>query len=295
VSVSLSIVINTLGAEPSAVARALESTGAAVGAQEVLLLGGDLDDAALQRAIGPHQANLRHVPASGLSRGEARNAAVAAAQGRYLVIVDPGERLAPDALERHVTALDGADAETVASYGRTAIHRGVHVRLRPDHGRGGQILKRLVKDKYVLASSACVVWRREALLSTPFPHFESDAAARLGVAVELSRRGGAFAFHPAVVAERDLERLDPEALHELVKIFLGLLYAPEPLPEKLEQRVRFRLARHLVAIGKHHYRGEDFKRAGSFFDQAVKAVPNYFKGRRYQFLNFVKRKVTERP
>ena len=29
-------------------------------------------------------------------------------------------------------------------------------------------------------------------------------------------------------------------------------------------------------------------KAGRFFDEAVKAAPAYFKGRRYQFLNFVK-------
>ena len=159
---SVSIVINTLGATPDAVARALESIGVTPPKHEVLLLGGDLNDPAWQRAIGPHKANLRHLPAAGLSPSEARNHAVAEADTPYLIVVDPGERLASDALTRHVAALDEADDDTVASYGRTAIHRGVHVRMRPDTGRGGQILKRLIKDKHVLASSACVMASRRA-------------------------------------------------------------------------------------------------------------------------------------
>ena len=79
---SVSIVINTFGATPDAVARALESIGVAPPDHEVLLLGGDLEDPAWQRAIGPHKAHLRHVPAVGLSPSEGRNAAVAAGTKR---------------------------------------------------------------------------------------------------------------------------------------------------------------------------------------------------------------------
>ena len=83
---SVSIVINTLGATPDAVARALESIGVTPPKHEVLLLGGDLNDPAWQRAIGPHKANLRHLPAAGLSPSEARNHAVAEADTPYLIV-----------------------------------------------------------------------------------------------------------------------------------------------------------------------------------------------------------------
>jgi hypothetical protein len=73
-----------------------------------------------------------------------------------------------------------------------------------------------------------------------------------------------------------------------VKTFVALLYGANKLDERLEARVRFRLARNLVALGKHHYRKGDHARAGKLFGEAVKAVPSYFKGRRYQFMNFLR-------
>ena len=37
---------------------------------------------------------------------------------------------------------------------------------------------------------------------------------------------------------------------------------------------------------------ESEKKAHWFFDEALKAAPSYFKGRRYQFMNFVKNTIT---
>jgi hypothetical protein len=110
------------------------------------------------------------------------------------------------------------------------------------------------------------------------------------VALRLARLGD-FVFHPAVVAERQAEVVTLGGLEELVKVLIGVLYSGSPLDEKVEARARFRLARHLVAMGKIHYRNEDHKLAGNFFDEALKAAPAYFKGRRYQFMNFVKNTI----
>jgi hypothetical protein len=100
-----------------------------------------------------------------------------------------------------------------------------------------------------------------------------------------------FLFLPDTVAHTERRLDDVPALEEQVKVFVSLLYGAHKLDERVETRVRFRLARHLVALGKHHYRKGDHARAGRLFGEAVKAVPSYFKGRRYQFMNFMKRVI----
>jgi len=280
----VSVVVVAEGHEPAQVARALESVQRQVEDRELIVVGGDPEAA----EVAPLLGDARHVSAEG-GPARARNAGVAVGAAPLVSVVEGGERLAADALARHLAALDEGDA--VASYGRTAVHDGDRVRMRPEQGRGGRVSSRLIKDKHLVASSAAFVWRRAALAGAPYATvYETPGALRLALALRLAERGE-FVFHPAVVAETDHEPPGLETLEEVVKIMLGLLYAPEPLDEKLEGRARFRLARHLVAIGKIHYRRGDHRKAGNFFDEAVKAAPAYFKGRRYQFLNFLKRRV----
>lgn len=250
---------------------------------EVLLLGDAPADA-------PLDASIRRVPAAGLPPHEARNAAVVEARAPFLLVVEAGERLAPDAVARHVEALAAAPA--VASWGRTAVHGRDRVRLRPDRGRGGRVLDRVVEDKHLVASTACLCWRKDALGPAPFEALRAPAALRLGLAVRAARRGE-WLFQPVVTAERDAPDATGAAdLEDIVRALVGLLYGAEPLAPKLEARARHRLARALVSLGKHHYRNGDHRRAGKFFDEAVRAAPADFKGRRYQFMNFVKNVLT---
>jgi hypothetical protein len=81
---------------------------------------------------------------------------------------------------------------------------------------------------------------------------------------------------------------DLGVLEELVKVLVMVLYGFEPLRERSEHKLRKRLARQLVALGKYHYRRERTEVAGRYISEAVRIAPAYFKGRRYQFLNFVK-------
>jgi glycosyltransferase involved in cell wall biosynthesis len=272
------------GEDPSGFSAALESARGQVDGAE-LLAAGAVTSGPVADAIAPLGGEVRAVAAEGAAA--ARNAGVTAARGEFVVVLDGHERLASGALARHLEGLRG-EPQRVASYGRVAIHRG-RVRIRPEQGKGGHVLGRLLKDRHLIPAAGALVWRRAALGEAPFdPAYSSSAALRLDLALKLSRLDGGFVFHPVVVAEREPEEQGLTELEELVKVFLGILYGPEALSESREQRARFRLARQLVAMGKHHYRAGDHKRAGRFFDEAVKAAPGYFRGRRYQFLNFVR-------
>ncbi|MBX3466017.1 MAG: glycosyltransferase [Planctomycetes bacterium] len=280
---SVSILIVAPAGEEERARRALASARGQAGDPELLLVG-DAD-------LGDDAAGVRRVGAG--AGAAARNEALAAATGEFVVVVEAHERLAPDAVARHLAALEAA-TDAVASYGRTAIEEDGRVRLRPDAGRSGRVLARLIHDKHLIASSACALWRKAALGPAPYVEtYRSVPALRLAFALKAAQ-AGEFVFHPTVVAERDAERSDLAGLEELVRVFLTVLYAPERLEEKAEHRARMRLARQLVAIGKHHFRQGDHRRAGKFFDEAVKAAPAYFKGRRYQFMNFVARNVLTR-
>lgn len=266
--------------------RALASARAQAGSPELLLLADD--------SIAGVDADVTRLSTTGAPSAAARNEALASARGELVMIIEGHERVAPGALAQHLEAL-AATPSAVASYGRTAVQESDRLQLRPDSGRSGRILPRLIHDKHLIDASAAVLWRRAALGAAPYADgFASLAAMRVGVALQVARKGGEFVFLPALVAERDAERQDLAALEELVRVFLSLLYGPDALDDKAEQRARKRLARQLVAIGKHHFRQGDHKRAGKFFDEAVKAAPSYFKGRRYQFMNFVARNVLSR-
>ncbi|MDC3378735.1 glycosyltransferase [Planctomycetota bacterium] len=282
---SVSVVIVAQGAKPDQLVAAFGSLPESD--CELIVVGDPF--AAPELAAWKDQAKV--VTAGETPAGQ-RNAAVNAATGDLVVVVNGHESLAPEALTRHAEAL-AADPNAVASYGRTAVHEEGHdVRLRPEKGRGGHVVSRLVKQKHLVASQACLVWRRGTLSEAPFrAESTTPAALRLGLALDLAAKGE-FVFVGEQVAERISEPLDLVALEELVKVFLGILYSPDSLDDKLEQRARFRLARHLVAMGKQYYRAEDYRLAGKFFDEALKAAPSYFKGRRYQFLNFVKNTIS---
>jgi hypothetical protein len=283
---TVSILVVAQPNEAERALRALASARVQPGGPELVLLADE--------SITGVDPDVRVLRAPGAPTAAARNEALAGLRGERVMIVEGHERLTPDALAQHLEALAGAP-DAVGSYGRTAVQERDRVQLRPDSGRSGRILSRLIHDKHLLGASAAALWRREALGAAPFDDgYRSVAATRLAMALRVARAGGEFVFVPAVVAERDAEGQDLEGLEELVRVFLSLLYGPDPLDEKAEQRARMRLARQLVAIGKHHFRQGDHRRAGKFFDEAVKAAPSYFKGRRYQFMNFVARNVLSR-
>jgi len=307
--VRLSLIVVADGT-PEQVRAALESacsarTAARCAAQCEILVAGASEEAGdpMAEALSGFAGDFRSIQGSLTEPGPLLNGALAAARGAYVLMIEAHERISAGALDRHLEALEG-EPELVASYGRTAVQRGGQVRVRPEHGKGGPVFNRLLKEKHLVSSTASLVWRRDALVNgaEPFPGVErrsasrgvpacadycSPAARRLDLCFKLASRGE-FTFHPAVVAERSDETLEIPALKELVKVLLGVLYGHASLEEKPEQRARFRLARHLVAIGKLYYRAEDYRHAKTFFDEALKAAPGYFKGRRYQFLNFVK-------
>jgi hypothetical protein len=221
-----------------------------------------------------------------------RNAGVQLAQGAYLCVLEPSEKLVGDeVLARQVAALE-ADPTAVAVYGRTAVDEAPGlVLVRPERGRGGWILRRLVQHKGLIASSASVVWRRSLLPARPWDESYRTPPGLLLALLVSESKDHPFLFSPDTVARAEKRKEDVAVLEEQVKVFVSLLYGPKQLEERLDARVRFRLARHLVALGKHHYRQGDHARAGRLFGEAVKAVPSYFKGRRYQFMNFMKRVI----
>jgi hypothetical protein len=233
-------------------------------------------------------ARLVSAPA-GATPAALRNAGIAAATGRYVCVIEPGESLAAkDVLARQAAALD-AETSAIASYGQTLVETPNGApRARPERGRGGWILRRVVQHKTHVASSACILWRRDMLPAAPYDESYRTPAGMLLALLVTTSRDHPFLFQQLVVAHAAPRREDLASLEEYVKVFVALLYGATKLDERLEARVRFRLARHLVALGKHHYRKGDHARAGRFFGKAVEAVPSYFKGRRYQFMNFLK-------
>jgi hypothetical protein len=239
------------------------------------------------------KAHVVRLPADS-SPAAVRNAGVQVARGPYFVVIEPPDVLVgKDVLARHVAALE-ADKTAVAIYGRTEVVENGTTRVRPERGRGGWILRRLVQHKGLIASSASVVWRRSMLRAAPFEEsYRTPGGLLLSLLVSASK-DHPFLFLPDAVARTDKRADDLSVTEEQVKVFVALLYGATRLEERLEARVRFRLARHLVALGKHHYRKGDHARAGRLFGEAVKAVPSYFKGRRYQFMNFLKG-VISRP
>jgi hypothetical protein len=218
-----------------------------------------------------------------------RNEALRAATSPYVCLIEPGERLeGADSLASSGALLE-QDSSPAACYGRTLVEEKGAPRAIPERGRGGRILRPLVQYKSFIVSSASVVWRRDVVLREGFSDsYRTPQGLHLALLAEVGRERN-FVFRPATTAAVAAPLRDELAtLEEKVKIFVALLYGAIRLDERIEVRVRFRLARHLVALGKHHYRQGDHVRAGKLFGEAVKAAPSYFKGRRYQFMNFLK-------
>jgi len=63
-----------------------------------------------------------------------------------------------------------------------------------------------------------------------------------------------FTEHPVLSLPRMRWPGDLIDLEEMVRVFVGIVFGPESLEEKVEQRARFRLARHLVAIRNPGFR-----------------------------------------
>lgn len=277
----VTIVVDLHGAAGAEARRAVESA-CAQGAQEVVAIG-EAEQAPALEGLEVGAALGEATPA------QARNAAVAGAAAEAVLVLGGHEWLAPDAVARLAAAL-GSDADAGAAYGKTGVHRtNDRLRVFPDAGREDSMFGHLLRDKHLVAASGALLWRRDAAPPTPYADYCTLPALRLAHVLEVGRTGRRFAFVDDVVVERAVEALDAAAQEELIKVVVAVLFGAEPLDEELEARARFRLARHLVALGKLRYRAEDYDRAGRLFDEALRSAPGYFKGRRYQFMNFVQR------
>lgn len=266
------------------IARAFESAQGQIEGAQLLVAG---QAGALRAGLAQISEDYEALELPNANPAEVRNAAVASAKAPFVCVLEDHEWLASGGLQRHLETLRD-QPELVASYGKVAVHNEGRVRVRPEHGKGGGIARRILSEKHLIAASGALVWRKEALGQTPYPADLTQAPAlRLSLGLALAQ-AGPFGFHTTVVAERDPESIELTCLEEFVRVLCKVIYDPSLDDEKVETRARVRLARYLVAIGKLHYRADDYPRAGRFFDEAVKAAPSYFKGRRYQFLNFIK-------
>ncbi len=266
------------------VTRAFRSARGQVEGAQLLVAG---QAGALRSELAAISEDYEALELPDASPAEVRNAAVASAKAPLVCVVEDHEWFASGGLQRHLETLRD-QTELVASYGKVAVHSDGRVRVRPEHGKGGDVARRILTEKHLIAASGALVWRREALGSTPYTADLTRAPAlRLALGLDLAK-AGPFGFHTTVVAERDPESIELTCLEEFVRVLCKVIYDPSLDDERVEDRARKRLARYLVAMGKLHYRADDYARAGCFFDEAVKAAPGYFKGRRYQFMNFIK-------
>lgn len=231
--------------------------------------------------------NARRLSLPGEGRAEVWNQAIAIVEGEYLTFIDAGHILADGALKALAEPLD-QDQHLGGSFGRAAIiDNEANVRSHPENGRTGRIFNRLIDKKHYFASYPCVMFRKRVMEVGFNEIYRTPKAVFLEFALTLT------SFHPFFFVDENIvtapnEKEDCLILEELVKVFVTVLYSFEELSERSEQKVRKRLARQLVALGKYHYRRENYDKAGRFISQAVQIAPTYFKGRRYQFLNFVK-------
>ncbi|MDF1664682.1 MAG: glycosyltransferase family 2 protein [Planctomycetota bacterium] len=229
----------------------------------------------------------RRLSLPGVGRAEVWNQAMAMVEGDYLTFLDAGHLLAEESLKALMAPLD-QDINLGGSFGQAAIIDGeANVRSHPENGRTGRIFNRLIDKKHYFAAYPCVMFRKSVMEVGFNEVYRTPKAVFLEFALTLTN------FHPFFFVDETIvtapsEKEDCLILEELVKVFVTVLYSFEDLSERSEQKVRKRLARQLVALGKYHYRREDYDKAGRFISQAVQIAPTYFKGRRYQFLNFVK-------
>jgi glycosyltransferase involved in cell wall biosynthesis len=233
----------------------------------------------------------RRLSLPGEGRAEVWNQALGMAEGGYMSFMDAGHILSEGCLVALLEPLN-RDENLGGSFGRTAVIDGeANVRDHPENGRTGRIFNRLIDKKHYFASYPSVMFRKRTV------ELGFNEIYRTPKAVFLEYVLNVTSFHPfffvdRVVVTAPSVKEDSMILEELVKVFVAVLYGVDDLSERSEQKVRKRLARQLVALGKYHYRREDYDKAGRFISQAVHIAPTYFKGRRYQFLNFVKDLMT---
>ena len=228
----------------------------------------------------------RRVERRGAGRAELWNAAVESADADMLLLLEAGHVLGEGSLTDLRDSLT-ADPNLAGSYGRAAVIDGeANTRLHPEKGKTGSIFNRLVEKKHFLAGTSCVLLRRSAFLGLFNEVYTTPRAVFLEFMLQVSFVRP-FVFLDRTVTTCPVMVEDEQVLEELVKVFVTVLYGAMVLPERSEEKVRKRLSRQLVNLGKLHYRKENYDKAGRFISQAVKIAPTYFKGRRYQFLNFV--------
>ena len=223
----------------------------------------------------------------GQGRAEVWNLGLAELETDFVTFIDAGQVVADGALST-LSELLAADPNLGGCYGRTAVIDGeAQLRYRPEHGKTGSIFHRLLDKKHFLAAPACVLFRRAALGEGFDAAYKTPRAVFLKKSIEVAR-ARPFRFCDRAVVTATTVPDDLGVLEELVKVLVMVLYGFEPLRERSEHKLRKRLARQLVALGKYHYRRERTEVAGRYISEAVRIAPAYFKGRRYQFLNFVK-------
>lgn len=239
----------------------------------------------VEALLGELEAERLNRPGEG--RAKVWNEALAEAKGKYVSLIDAGQIVGNDCYPELVAQLS-RDPDLAGSYGRTAVvDNQANVRHHPDQGRTGSILNRLVEKKHYIASFSCVLFRKRALARGFNEIYRTPKAVFIEhlLAIAANRP---FAFCDQTVVTAPAMGDDRLVLEELVKVFLMALYGIELLADRSEQKLRKRLARQLMALGKSFYREGDYDKAGRFISQAVEYAPTYFKGRRYQFLNFLK-------
>lgn len=245
-------------------------------------------------------------PVPGVAR--ARNAGVAASDARYIAFLVPADEWERGHLALHVSTLEN-DSSIGASYGRYTVRRDDGtLKTRPSTGAQGDIFEPLIQQRQLFYTPSVVMARREALSRTPPASSGSshrilrgpvdetlDGVGVLDLLLRLSRDWKIAFVEEAAPVLTPANRPHDGIIERRIRIFIGLLYGPQKLEEDVEHLVRGRLAHELTALGKLYYGREDYDRAGRFFREAAKASPGYFKGRRYQFVNYVREMLSSSP
>lgn len=275
---------------PSTIERSLESLAQQRKSVDLQVLKMDTrtdpeSNESIDKALKELEAESIDCP--NMNRAKLWNQALLKAQGEYVSFIDAGHILSESCYADLVNALAN-DPNLAGSYGRTAIiNNEARVRRHPERGKTGLIFNRLVEKKHFFASFPAVLFRKEALEGGFNEIYKSPKAVFLEHALTIANIRP-FTFCDRTIATIPNSSDEYSTQEELAKVFVTALYGLEFLSERSEQKLRKRLARQLVTLGKIHYRKSEFDRAGRFISEAVRINPTYFKGRRYQFLNFVK-------
>ncbi len=262
-----------------------ESIARQGGRYEVLWTGGrerELERSA-HTVLGTAFRNI-DVPGGGV--GVAVNRALDAARGEFVGLVPAGDILLTGSLRRRLRYFERG-AESIVFCAAKAFERGNVVRRRPKRGFDGQILHRLLETGTELPISTVLV--RKSVLDRYRPlNADFKILPDYDLILRMARREAFGCIDEVLVEHRplltDLYQYDEERL----RIYISLHYSWPQLDARAQRLVRFRFARQLIRVGKHSYKKGDFEKAGRIFREVVKVAPYLFRGRRYQFLNFVK-------